>query len=72
MTLTLNARFEQIEERFRYVEERFKNVEDLVKTEGAATRRHFDVVAEGLRDQIKVVAEGYVVLRTDVIDFFPD
>lgn len=57
----LNARFEQIDNRF-------KNIEDLVKTEGAATRRHFDVVAEGLRDQIKVVAEGYVALRTDVTD----
>lgn len=57
----LNARFEQIEDRFR-------NVEDLIKTEGAATRRHFDVVGEGLRDQIKVVAEGYTALRTDVTD----
>ena len=64
----LSARFEQIDDRFRQVDDRFTSIEDLVKSEGAATRRHFDVVAEGLRDQIKVVAEGYAALRTDVTD----
>ncbi len=31
-----------------------------IRTEGEETRRHFDVVAEALRVEIRVIAEGYV------------
>ena len=36
-----------------------------IKAEGLITRRHFDVVAEGLRAEIKVIADGHVALRDD-------
>ena len=39
-----------------------------VKAEGIVTRRHFDVVAEGLRADIKILAEGHDALRHDVAD----
>jgi len=42
------------------------NVE--IKTEGVVTRRHFDVVAEGLKAEIKIIAEGHDALRQDVTD----
>lgn len=34
--------------------------------EGVATRRHFDVVAESLRDDIRIIAEGLIALDTKV------
>ena len=38
----------------------------LIKDEGAQTRRHFDVVAEGIEFKFRIVAEGYDALRQDV------
>jgi hypothetical protein len=38
-----------------------------IKAEGATTRRHFDVVAEGLRADIKVIADGHVALHDDMV-----
>ena len=37
-----------------------------VQLEGEQTRRHFDVVAEGLRDDIRMIAEGVVSLHARV------
>ena len=34
-----------------------------VRAEGAETRRHFDVVAEGLHADIRMVAEGVIALQ---------
>jgi hypothetical protein len=39
-----------------------------LREEGERTRRHFDVVAEGLAGQIKVIAEGHGALKTPVDD----
>src|SRR5947209_7616416 len=38
-----------------------------IKAEGATTRRHFDVVAEGLRAEIKVIADGHAALHDDMV-----
>jgi hypothetical protein len=38
-----------------------------IRSEAAETRRHFDVVAEGLRGDIRLVAEG-VVANTESIE----
>jgi hypothetical protein len=40
---------------------RFATKDDL-KAEGEQTRRHFDVVAESLRGDIRLIAEGQVAL----------
>jgi hypothetical protein len=34
-----------------------------IKAESATTRRHFDVVAEALRTDIKVIADGHAALH---------
>ena len=59
------------------LEARFEQIESLFKTENAETRRrvqseavetcrHFDVVAEGLHDQIKLIAEGHSALTESI------
>src|SRR5262249_46609267 len=37
-----------------------------IKAEGETTRRHFDVVAEGLKAEIEVIAGGHLALRDDM------
>jgi archaellum component FlaC len=37
-----------------------------IREEGIATRRHFDVVAESLRDDIRIIAEGLIALDAKV------
>jgi hypothetical protein len=37
-----------------------------IREEGSTTRRHFDVVAESLRDDIRIMAEGLVTLDAKV------
>ena len=44
-----------------HMEERFATKAEL-REEGVQTRRHFDVVAESLRDDIRLIAEGQVGL----------
>ncbi len=41
----------------------------LIREEGDRTRRHFDVVAESLRDDIRLLAEGQVGLHRRIDDF---
>ena len=40
----------------------------LVREEGERTRRHFDVIAESLRDDIRMLAEGLVALHWRIED----
>jgi hypothetical protein len=37
-----------------------------IREEGTTTRRHFDVVTESLRDDIRIIAEGLVTLDAKV------
>ena len=52
----LNARFDGLQASF----------EASIKAEGIVTRRHFDVVAEALKDEIKLIADGHAAVRDDV------
>ena len=68
----VHEQFEQVDERFRQVDERFEQVDrrfDSIETrldvmdrritdEARTTRRHFDVVAEDLKSQLKAVADA--------------
>jgi chromosome segregation ATPase len=38
-----------------------------IKAEGETTRRHFDVVADGLKADIKVIADGHAALHDDMV-----
>ena len=59
----MDSRFTAVDERFEQVDKRFEQVDGtlqelrlLIKSEGEATRRHFDVVAE------KIVSERNLAL----------
>ena len=42
---------------------RFSAIQASIKAEGLITRRHIDIVAEGLRGDIRLIAEAHEVLR---------
>lgn len=57
-----------MDSRFTTVDERFAALEERIVAEGAATRRHFDVVAEKLRTDLtlsmdKAMATGEPIAR---------
>src|SRR5712691_10830060 len=61
----VDNRFEQVDHRLEQVDRRFDQVdatltrlEELIKSEGRITRLHFDVVAEDMKSQVTVTAEG--------------
>ena len=62
----LTGRFDGIDQRFDEMDQRFDHLLAFVKEEGAATRRHFDIVAEAMRADVKVIAEGHGALGTSV------
>ena len=53
-----------------YVDTLFALTRREVKEEAEQTRRHFDIMYERMRDEVKVIAEGYVVTkeRVDELD----
>ena len=57
---------EELTRRFEAIDEQFKTVATKadVKEEGVATRRHFDIVAEQMRADIALIAEGHKATRT--------
>ena len=55
-----------VDERVRDVEGSVRELDSRVREEGIATRRHFDVVAESLRDDIRIIAEGLITLDAKV------
>lgn len=40
----------------------------VVREEGERSRRHMDIVAEAMRDQVRLLAEGHDWLATKVVD----
>ena len=43
-------------------------VHAIVGEEGERTRRYFDIVADGLRGDIRLIAEGHETLRTSIVE----
>ena len=62
----IDERVGEVEVRLRDVEIRLSDVDFHVREEAVATRRHFDVVAESLRDDIRIIAEGLITLDAKV------
>jgi hypothetical protein len=48
------------------IKEEFAAVRAEIREEALATRRHFDGVAESLRDEIRIIAEGLIALDAQV------
>lgn len=71
---TLDARVQTLDASLHEVDARLsaeiRRVETTLRhemrEEGIATRRHFDVVAESLRDDIRIIAEGLIALDAKV------
>jgi len=64
----IDGRLDGIDTRFDGIDARFERLEGFIAAEGAKSRRHFDVVAEGLRTDIQVLADGHDALRRDVAE----
>ena len=50
------------QELLTFLDQRFTEVRDHAQGLAAETRRHFDVVAEGLRSDMQTIAEGHAGL----------
>jgi predicted nuclease with TOPRIM domain len=55
----VDERLARVDERFDKVDERFDKLESDMRAEFAAIRRHAEVMAESIRDDIRMLAEGY-------------
>lgn len=58
--------FEAIDQRFNAVDQRFDTVEQRITAEAEETRRHFGVIAESLRNDIKLLVDGLETNRREV------
>ena len=63
----VDARFDAVDTRFGAIDGQLGEVRAEIKAEGIETRRHFDVVAEQLRDYVKVLADG-IARNTERLD----
>ena len=52
------TRFEKVHSEFAQVDSEFAKMRAEMRSESEATRRHFDIMAEKMRDSMKIVAEA--------------
>jgi hypothetical protein len=50
--------FKNIDDQFKNVDDQFSKIRAEAQDHAETTRRHFDIVAESLRESVKIVAEG--------------
>jgi hypothetical protein len=55
---TVDRRFRSVDRRFAQVHREFKLVRREIARQAEETRRHFDMVAESLRDDFRIFADG--------------
>ena len=61
-TAELRSLKEELQQAMSALPTRFE-IHEAIRAEGEQTRRHCDVVAEGLRTEIRLLAEGLVAVR---------
>jgi chromosome segregation ATPase len=59
----IDAKLATHDARFDQIDKRFTELHHLILQEGERTRKHFDVVAENLKSQTMLIAEGHSALR---------
>lgn len=64
----MDARFDGIDGKLVEGDARFQKLEALIISEGVRTRQHLDVVAEDLKGQIKLLAEGHSALADHIVE----
>jgi hypothetical protein len=58
----LTRNFDTIDGRFETINGKFDRMQQQIDAKAAETRRHFEVVAESLRSDIRQSAEGHQIL----------
>ena len=58
----IDEKFDKVDGQFETVDAKFDGMQQHIETKAAENRRHFEVVAEGLRGEIQQIAEGHQVL----------
>ena len=54
---------EELTGRFNSIDQRFERLAAFIKEEGTTTRRHFDVVGEAIKAEVKLIAGGHGALQ---------
>jgi hypothetical protein len=62
----VDKRLEGHDKRFDEIDKRHVTIDERITDEAAATRRHFDLVAEGVRESFKVVIDKTVATAEKV------
>ena len=65
-----DVRFDGLDARIEGLDARVDRLDQRQEQRFEETRRHFDVIAESLRDDIRMIAEGLVALSTKVDQAF--
>ena len=65
-----DVRFDGLDARIEGLDARVDRLDQRQEQRFEETRRHFDVIAESLRDDIRMIAEGLVALSTRVDQAF--
>ena len=72
----IDEKFKGIDEKFKGIDEKFTRIDQQLVTlatksdvqeEGIATRRHFDIVAERMKADIALIAEGHKATTDNVV-----
>lgn len=58
----IDARFAEVDARFDKVDARFDSMERRIVAEGEITRRHFDIVAEAIRAEVRLGLEKAIAI----------
>ncbi|WP_447969988.1 hypothetical protein [Nitrospira sp. M1] len=58
----LDTKFDKIDTKFDAIDSKFEHIQQHIDVKAVENRRHFEVVAEGLRSDIQQIAEGHQVL----------
>ena len=58
----INTKFDKIDGNLEAVDGKFDGIQQHIDAKAVENRRHFEVVAEGLRSDIQQIAEGHQVL----------
>ena len=68
--VSVREQFASVREEFTAVRAEMRGSETMLRQEiredGVSTRRHFDIIAESLRDDIRIIAEGLIALDAKV------
>jgi hypothetical protein len=54
----VDQRFKRVDQQFRHADMEFRRLGEEVRQQSEQTRRHFDVVAESMRDDLRLFAEA--------------